>query len=383
MGTLVINGCRIRSGGGKQHALEMVNFILTEFYEKNLFSKIIFFSSTECLKVFKELGTLPKWFEIIPVPRFSSIVESIVIPFFVIRNKGVLINLDAGSLSFFLPRTVVIIQDLLFVEALTRTHVSIGLRLKIRQVVLRFIAMHNIQKADGVIFLTEYSRRLVLRRVGIIRGLTTVIGHGLSGPFQNLSVSPLFNLNTKKIKLIYVSPVAWYKNHSSVISELRDYGRVYNKKVELTLVGAVRNTELDNLLLRNCPHLTVTVVGPVKNTCLPELIKRHDFFLFASSCEAFGITLLEGMASGVPVICSNKSSLPEILRGCGYEFEPEVCGSLKRTLRLAVRSSANSESLARAARERALQFIWREKMSAVFDFLMKATSSKAAPDGHH
>ena len=46
-------------------------------------------------------------------------------------------------------------------------------------------------------------------------------------------------------------------------------------------------------------------------------------FVFASSSETFGITLLEGMAIGMPIVCSNKSSLPEIFNNSGLYFDPK------------------------------------------------------------
>ena len=49
---------------------------------------------------------------------------------------------------------------------------------------------------------------------------------------------------------------------------------------------------------------------------------ESDIFIFASSSETFGISLLEAMALGLPIVCSNKSSLPEILDDGGLYFDP-------------------------------------------------------------
>ena len=50
--------------------------------------------------------------------------------------------------------------------------------------------------------------------------------------------------------------------------------------------------------------------------------KKSDIFVFASNSETFGITLLEAMSQAVPIVCSNQSSLPEVLQDGGLYFDP-------------------------------------------------------------
>jgi glycosyltransferase involved in cell wall biosynthesis len=57
----------------------------------------------------------------------------------------------------------------------------------------------------------------------------------------------------------------------------------------------------------------VTFLPDVPEQDLPALYNLADFFVFPSLCEGFGLPPLEAMACGVPVLCANSSSLPEVV----------------------------------------------------------------------
>ena len=63
-------------------------------------------------------------------------------------------------------------------------------------------------------------------------------------------------------------------------------------------------------------------VGEISHKKVLNYIYNSDIYIFASSSETFGISLVEGMVLGLPIVCSNKSSLPEILKDGGIYFNP-------------------------------------------------------------
>jgi glycosyltransferase involved in cell wall biosynthesis len=77
--------------------------------------------------------------------------------------------------------------------------------------------------------------------------------------------------------------------------------------------------------------------GKVNHKKVLSYIHDSDIFIFASSAETFGITLLEGMALGMPIVCSSKSSLPEILKDGGIYFNPnndyELANQIERFIK--------------------------------------------------
>jgi len=66
----------------------------------------------------------------------------------------------------------------------------------------------------------------------------------------------------------------------------------------------------------------VIFLGDISETLLPTLYAGAELFLFPSLYEGFGLPVLEAMACGTPVVCSNTSSLPEIVGEAAVTFDP-------------------------------------------------------------
>jgi alpha-1,3-rhamnosyl/mannosyltransferase len=77
-----------------------------------------------------------------------------------------------------------------------------------------------------------------------------------------------------------------------------------------------------------------------------------------SEYEGIGQTPLEAMACGAPVICSNRSSLPEVVGDAGLLIEPEPA-ALAEALVAVLTNAELCASLARRGPERAARFSWR------------------------
>jgi len=80
--------------------------------------------------------------------------------------------------------------------------------------------------------------------------------------------------------------------------------------------------------------------------------------VFPSLYEGFGLPVVEAMARGVPVACSDRSSLPEVAGGAALLFDPEDVGAIAATMRRLLDDGALVERLADAGRARAAQLTW-------------------------
>jgi glycosyltransferase involved in cell wall biosynthesis len=126
--------------------------------------------------------------------------------------------------------------------------------------------------------------------------------------------------------------------------------------VVLVLPGAPTDYEAHLRRLASDSGLASRVVFPewVSDEDLEGLYRLATCFALASEIEGFGLPVLEAMARGVPVACSDRSSLPEVAGGAAVLFDPgdqaRVTGALTRILgdeRL--RAELVSEGLSRAS----------------------------------
>jgi alpha-1,3-rhamnosyl/mannosyltransferase len=74
--------------------------------------------------------------------------------------------------------------------------------------------------------------------------------------------------------------------------------------------------------------------------------------------EGFGLPTLEAMASGVPVISSNRSSLPEIAGNAALYFDPKSVEEMSMAMERLITDAALRQQLVAGGRERVKQFSW-------------------------
>lgn len=85
--------------------------------------------------------------------------------------------------------------------------------------------------------------------------------------------------------------------------------------------------------------------------------------MFASSSETFGISLLEAMALGMPIICSNKSSLPEILKDGGVYFDPKNHKDLLKKIELLIKDRVLRKKLSFKAFKMSQYYDWNKNVN--------------------
>jgi glycosyltransferase involved in cell wall biosynthesis len=79
--------------------------------------------------------------------------------------------------------------------------------------------------------------------------------------------------------------------------------------------------------------------------------------------------LLEEMASGLPIACSNRGPMPEVLGDAGVYFDPEDPNDIARALRELIESPVLRTKLARASFGRVQRYSWRRCADETFSFL--------------
>ncbi|MEX1158513.1 MAG: glycosyltransferase family 1 protein [Thermomicrobiales bacterium] len=105
----------------------------------------------------------------------------------------------------------------------------------------------------------------------------------------------------------------------------------------------------------------VRLIGFVSEEDKRDLYRAASVFVFASEYEGFGLNPLEAMACGAPVICSNRSSLLEVVGDAGLLIDPEP-DAIARALVHVLTDDALRADLARRGLRRAATFSWNRTM---------------------
>ncbi len=133
----------------------------------------------------------------------------------------------------------------------------------------------------------------------------------------------------------------------------------------------------------------VQFLGAVDEKRLRQLYSACRFFVFPSTVESFGIILVEALASGCAVACSNASVMPEICADAAVYFESTDPNSIARHLIELHQDESLRKSLQERAVRRAAEFSWRATAQQSLDFLRQVQSCghlesvKLIPEMHH
>jgi glycosyltransferase involved in cell wall biosynthesis len=95
------------------------------------------------------------------------------------------------------------------------------------------------------------------------------------------------------------------------------------KDFDVIAVGARFNTAEKNLISSlGFANNQVKRISSATDKQLAQLYRNAAAFVYPSLYEGFGLPPLEAMAAGCPVVCSNTSSMPEVVRNAGVYFNP-------------------------------------------------------------
>jgi glycosyltransferase involved in cell wall biosynthesis len=119
----------------------------------------------------------------------------------------------------------------------------------------------------------------------------------------------------------------------------------------------------------------VRYLGRIPHSELHARYAGADLCLFASTCENMPNILLEGMASGLPIACSDRGPMPEVLGDAGVYFDPEKPDEIARALRELIESPELRTKLAQSSFERVRRYSWRRCADETFKFLAEVARS--------
>jgi glycosyltransferase involved in cell wall biosynthesis len=288
------------------------------------------------------------------------------------RNKGcdVLLNTDAGTVCRFRP-AVTMSRDMLAYEPGEIKRFGFT-KARLRLILLRFIQSKSMRFASGVIFLTQYAAKVIQGTTGTLRTVA-VIPHGVGRAFREATARATWPRDdSQPIRCLYVSNAAMYKHQWVVvraIAELRSRGR----NIELALAGGGSGRAqrmLEEEVARTDPDgRFVKCLGFVSHESLPTLLADANLFVFASSCENMPNTLVEAMAMGLPIACSNRGPMPEILRDGGVYFDPESGDSIAAAVEKLIADRSLRTQTASRAQALSAQYSWSRCAGETWSFL--------------
>ncbi len=203
-------------------------------------------------------------------------------------------------------------------------------RLTTTKKIYRYFIKYVFSKyADRIVTVSDNTKKDVVNVLGIDPAKITVVHNGVSKEFcvreRKSALKELKSFDPPERSILYVSRLEHpLKNH---ITLLRAYARCKEEKDfahKLIFIGERWSgheaifVEIKRLGLGG----DVIMLEKISFKALTRFYNIADLFVFPSLYEGFGLPAVEALASGVPVIASDTSSLKEIVGGSGLLFKP-------------------------------------------------------------
>jgi glycosyltransferase involved in cell wall biosynthesis len=155
----------------------------------------------------------------------------------------------------------------------------------------------------------------------------------------------------ERLQVLFVGRYVWFKHPHYVVKLAK-----YFPKCDFLMYGS---GHLENSWIAEASKLkNVRVNPPVPHEEMPLIYANSDIFLFPSVIEGWSTVVLEALACGLPVVCFNISSFPEIIGQSESGLLANNFGEMKDKLEYLIENEEVRREFSRNARSRALEFDW-------------------------
>lgn len=374
-----IDATNIRRGGGVTHLVELIN---NANPKRHFFSKIVIWGPSNTLD---KIIHKPWIHKINPPESEKNLVKRTLWQIFnlgkeIEKENCSILFIPGGSYAGNYFPVVLMSQNLLPFEMKELRRFGLSF-MTLKLLILRKTQSFSFARSNGIIFLTKYAKRKVLGVLGNMKKENEIIFHGLNSRF---SIPPRvqkdiseFN-NDNPFKIIYVSTIDQYKHQWHVVTAVNSL-RQKGYPIRLELIGPAYSPalkKLNEIANRFDPKRDwMKYYSEIPFEDLHKNYARADLGLFASSCENMPNILLETMASGLPIACSDKGPMPEMLQDSGIYFNPEEPEEIAQAIYKLLSSRSLRSNLSKQSHELSKQYSWERCADETFIFLNKVKTS--------
>ena len=248
-----------------------------------------------------------------------------------------------------------------------------GLLSSLRLKLLKWLTVLSINKSQRVIFPSTKARGVVMES-GISLNHAEVVYHGIDGEmFHPLPCeSPLKKYDLGRF-ILFVSNIQRYKNFFGLIRAFALLKGKIDDSVRLVFAGrcfdAAYYRELQSFITAQKLEDRIIFLGDVSYIHLPYLYANCALFVNPSTCESFGMTMVEAMSCGAPILASNIEPMPEICGEAAIYFDPTDPATISEALFAALNDPSALSIMRANSLKRARMFSWENTALRVLEIL--------------
>ena len=247
-----------------------------------------------------------------------------------------------------------------------------------RTTYLKWAVPASVRRASHVIVFTDFHREELHRHTACGLSKISVVPHGVNHetfatPVAAEALEQVRSLVAGRPFILYVSATYRYKNHRGLIEAFARLKKNTRLPHVLLLVGAqeaISPDELREFAAKAGVANDVFVSGR-----LPEVAAAYqaaDLFAFPSFYETFGLSLVEAMAAGCPVVTSDRGAMAELGADAVALANPDNPDALADAMARVLSDSAYRAGLVARGHARAATFTWERTARLTYAVVQRA-----------
>jgi glycosyltransferase involved in cell wall biosynthesis len=223
----------------------------------------------------------------------------------------------------------------------------------------RWIVPSSIRRAQAIIAISQNTAQDLRQLFDVPPDKISVAYSGVNENFRPLPPDELAGVR-KELALperfvLFVGTIEPRKNVETLVRALG----ALEPPVPLVIAGAYGWRYESTRRLIDASGERVRVLGPVRPELLPALYNLAACLAHPAWYEGFGLTPLEAMACGTPVVCSTRSSLPEVVGDAALLVDPGDVEGWNTAVRIVLSDPQLAADLRLRGQQRAREFSWQ------------------------
>ncbi|QDU27962.1 GDP-mannose-dependent alpha-(1-6)-phosphatidylinositol monomannoside mannosyltransferase [Anatilimnocola aggregata] len=230
------------------------------------------------------------------------------------------------------------------------------------------------RRVQRIITVSHFSKQRIVEHCRVPEEKVEVVSCGVGPQFRPQPAEQVARAREElKLPSRYALCVCSLEPRKNLLRLLQSWSAMQNRPddLHLVIVGA-RDNIYDNIGLTEPPK-NVHLAGYVGDDLLPAVYAGAEFFACPSLYEGFGLPVIEAMACGVPVICSNTTSLPEVAGDAAILVDPLQIESIAAAMQQLATDAALRAKMREQGLIRAQTFSWDDAARKTWNILAAAS----------
>jgi glycosyltransferase involved in cell wall biosynthesis len=237
------------------------------------------------------------------------------------------------------------------------------------------VLRHALKKSRAVITVSRYTKNEILAFQKTDPNKISVVWNGVDfHKYERPNPLKIDIFHREFKRPIFLISGVW-REHKNIPNAIRafDMYRQYGGKGSLVITGRPDPIypEVQELAKKSVFSADIHLAGFLPEEDMNALFVAADVLLFPSLCEGFGLPAIEAMSAGTPVVCSNRTSLPEVCGDAALYFDPLDPEDIALKMVDGIEDS-HQKNLSQKGKKRARLFDWdtaaEKTANAIFGF---------------